>query len=75
VPDELSPAEERLLGLLLLLRAETRRGDAPPTELVMRAVRWQSMVRGAARALGSVVGAVADGIVLFLGLRSGRGRR
>jgi hypothetical protein len=71
---ELSPAEQRLIGLLLLLRDEVGRSDAALTERVMRGVRLQFLARGFARAVGSLVAAALDGIALVLG-RSGRTRR
>ncbi len=76
VPDEdLSPAEERLLRLLLLLQAETRRLDASLTDAVMRRARWQYAARGVARAIGTLAGAIVDGLGLVLRVGSGPTRR
>ncbi len=70
-PEELTPAEARVRDLLSQLRG------APPvavgTDLVprvVRAARWQRLVRGAVVAAGHVVGAVADGLSMLV-----RGRR
>ncbi len=69
-PDELSPAEARVRDLLGQL------SGAPPTPgtslvpRVVRAARWQRMVRGALVAAGQVVGSLADGLSTLL-----RGRR
>ncbi len=69
-PDEPTQAEERLLGLLLLLQAESR--GAPSTASVMRAVRWQTGLRNALRTLGTLAGSVTDGLSLLLGVRRPR---
>jgi hypothetical protein len=70
---EITAAEERLLGLLLLLRPDRARLDPRFNERVMRSVHWQSAVRGVAAALGSLAGALAEGLTLLLGMRRGSG--
>jgi hypothetical protein len=70
--DDLTPSEERLVRLLLLLRAEPVDGSAV-TNAVMRAARWQLVVRGVARALSDVALAVAEGVAMIAGV--GRSRR
>ena len=69
-PPEVSPAaEERLAGLLALLRADA---PAPPADLggrVMRAARWQHAVRGALRVGGWMTTAAADVVGLVVGGR------
>ena len=72
--EELTHAELRLVRLLALLRAEPAAADAGLSRSVMRSVRWQAVARGALAAIGSVGGAVADGLSLLLGRRS-TGRR
>ena len=72
--DELTRAERRLVGLLALLRAEPAPADAALARSVMRSVRWQAVARSALAAIGSVGGAVADGLSLLLARRS-TGRR
>lgn len=73
--DELTHAERRLVGLLALLRAEPAPADAALARAVIRTVRWQALVRGALAAIGSVGGALAEGVSLVLGSRSSGGRR
>lgn len=74
--EELSPAEQRLVRLLALLRAE--RVDAPGlASAVARTARWQLVVRELARSLASIAVAVAEGVGLLFGLggQGGRGRQ
>ena len=66
---ELTAAEQRLLGLLLLLREEARRPDPGLTARVMRGVRIQHLARGLVVAAGSLAGAVVDGLALIVGPR------
>jgi hypothetical protein len=70
--DDLTSSEERLVRLLLLLRAEPVDGSAV-TDAVMRAARWQVLVRGVARALSDVALAVAEGVAVIVGI--GRPRK
>jgi hypothetical protein len=76
-PDEsLTPGERRVRELLAPLARET---PPPAPDLVRRllsTVRWQSGVRGAVRAAGTVAGGMVEAAALLLGLRSrGRERR
>ena len=61
-------AEERLLALLALLRAEGERDDHTLVGTVMRNVRWQRTVRELLITIGSLAGAVTDGVAAILGL-------
>ena len=69
--DVATSAEERLLRLLASLERED--AGAGLTGRVMRSVRWQHAVRGVFGAIGAVAGAVAEGLVVFVGIRRGRG--
>ena len=69
--DELTPAEERLLALLTLLRAETPPSDPALTNAVMRTARWQVLVRGMFRAVGGFATVTADAFAAILGIRTG----
>ena len=66
--EERSPAEERVLALLAFLRAEAERDDATLVRNVMRNIQFQRTLREALAALGSLAGAVADGVAAILGL-------
>jgi hypothetical protein len=71
--EELSPAEQRLVRLLALLRAE--RVDAPAlASAVVRTARWQLVVRELARSLASIAVAVVEGAGLLFGFGA-QGRR
>ena len=63
--DTLTPAEERLVTLLLLLRVDV--GGGPQTSETMRLVRLQYAFREIARALGVLAAAVVDGLGVLLG--------
>ena len=67
--DPLAPSEERLLALLLLLRGDDGRGDPAMLPAVMQTVRWQRTFRHAARAVGDLALALADGLALVAGIR------
>lgn len=65
-PDDLSPAEEQLVALLEILRAEgVEPGDAL-ADAVMRTVEWQLFVRGTIVLIGDLVGSMAAMLSLFL---------
>lgn len=65
-PEDLSPAEEQLVALLELLRAEgVEPGDAL-ADAVMRTVEWQLFVRGTIVLIGDLVGSMAAMLSLFL---------
>jgi hypothetical protein len=66
---DLTPAEQRLVSLLMLLSEETRRSSEALTGRVMRAIRLQYLTRGFARAVGTLAAAVADGLALVFGLK------
>lgn len=69
-PEErLTPAEERLLALLVLLRAAPAAGAPAFTQAVMRRARWQHVLRQLLEAAGTMAGALVD--ALLLGRRSG----
>ncbi len=71
-PDEdLTPAEERLLALLTLLRAEAPRSDRALTEAVIRTARWQLVLLGVFRAVGGFATATVDTLAAILGIRAG----
>ncbi len=65
-----SASELRLDEHLELLRRDREQGDRSLVERVMRAARWQRVVRAPLRAAASLLGAVADGLgVLAAGRR------
>ena len=69
--DESTPgaAEERLMVLLEVLRADAARPDESIDERVMRTARWQYLVRGVLSVLNDLAALLVDGVVLMLGLR------
>jgi hypothetical protein len=69
--EDLTPAEERLLALLTLLRAEAPRSDRALTEAVMRTARWQLVLAGVFRAVGGFATATVDTLASILGIRAG----
>ena len=71
--EERSAAEEHVLALLALLQAEAERDDRTLVGAVMRHLRFQRTVREVLTAVGSLAGAVTDGVAIILGLprRSG----
>ena len=71
--EELTPAEERLLALLTLLRAEAPRSDHALTQAVMRSARWQLVALGVFRAVGGFATAAVDTLATILGIRAGSG--
>jgi hypothetical protein len=65
-PDGLSPAEEQVVALLELLRAE---GIEPTEELamaVMRTVRWQLLIRGTVALIGDLVASMTTALRLLV---------
>ncbi len=75
-PDaELTPAEQRLLGLLTLLREAPPEPDEGLTRAVMRRARWEAGVRSALRNVGGLAAAAAESVSVLLGRRSGSPRR
>ena len=75
--DAPTAAERRLVTLLALLRVD----DPPPDNralrrAVMRAIRWQLLVRRLGTDLGNVVVSMGQGILVLAGLRrTARGNR
>ena len=69
--DALTPAERRLLALLLLLRGEPV-GRAPAPERVVRIARVQLALRDALQAIAGLAAAVGDGLALVFGARTRR---
>jgi hypothetical protein len=65
-PDGLSAAEEELLALLELLRAEGLEPGAAVTDAVLRTVQWQVLVRGTIVLIGDLVGSMAAALALFI---------
>jgi hypothetical protein len=62
-------AEERLMVLLEVLRADATRPDESIDERVMRTARWQYLVRGVLSVLNDLAALLVDGVILMLGLR------
>ena len=70
-PDALSPGEERLLTLLVLLREDAPQPDDVLTDRIMRQARRQHVLRQAVAALATILAGIIDGALLLLGLRRG----
>lgn len=64
VDRDLTPAEEQLVALLELLRAERLEADEAMVEAVLRSARWQVVVRGAILLIDDLVGTVAGALGL-----------
>ena len=64
--DGLSPAEEQLVALLALLRAEQIEPRDTFADAVIRAVRWQLLARGTIVLIGDLAGSMATALRLFL---------
>jgi hypothetical protein len=74
--DGLTPAEERLVRLLALVRVHAEVAQTSLQHAVIQRVRWQLLSKHVGRAIAEVMGAVADGIALVFGVSSrGKGRR
>jgi hypothetical protein len=54
-----TPAEQRLVALLALLRSDLVRSRPGLAAAIMRRVRWQGLLRDVAGALGSFASSVA----------------
>jgi hypothetical protein len=65
--DAPSPAEQRLLALLLLLRRELDDSQGPPVSAVMRRVRVQRVLRDLLGAMTHLAAAAVEGVGLVLG--------
>ena len=66
--DDLSPSEQRLLSLLVLLQEEGPRPGEAVTEAILREARRQLVIRRTIQTLSSLLGGIADGARLLLGL-------
>ena len=66
--DALSPGEERLLTLLVLLREEAPHPGEPLTEAIMRHARRQQVLRRVGDTLAALLGGIVDGVAVLLGL-------
>ena len=64
--ERLSPAEERLVRVMAILRAEAEAADGPIRRAVMSRLRLQLLARTLTRAIGGIAGALADGLALVL---------
>ena len=73
-PDEANRASRKLGTYLESLRADQPRPDAGLVPGVVRKARWQRAVRAPLRAVGTLVGALADGLVVILGAGERRHR-
>jgi hypothetical protein len=69
--EELTPAEERLLTLLTLLRADAPRSDRALTDAVLRTARWQLVFLGVFSTVGGFATATVDTLASILGIRAG----
>jgi hypothetical protein len=68
--DGLSPAEEQVVALLELVRAEGIEPREALADAVMRTVEWQVLVRGTIVLISDLVGSMAAMLSLFLSERS-----
>jgi hypothetical protein len=71
--DRLTPAEERLVRLLALLRVHAGDAHASLQQSVMHRLRWQLLAQHFGRAISEIAGAVVDGLALVFG-SSSRGK-
>jgi len=67
--DGLSPTEQRLLTILILLREDAPRPDDALTAAIMRQARRQHVMRQAVMTVTSILAGIFDGALLLLGLR------
>jgi len=68
--DGLSPAEEQVVALLELVRAEGIEPREALADAVMQTVEWQVLVRGTIVLISDLVGSMAAMLSLFLSERS-----
>ena len=66
--EDLTPSEQRLLTLLMLLQEEAPRPAEPLTEAIMRHARRQLVLRRVGDTLATLLGGVFDGVLVLLGL-------
>ena len=64
--------DERLTGLLALLRVETEAEGDGVTPGVLRRARWQLVVRDVARTATAIGAAAGDGLAVLFGIGSRR---
>jgi hypothetical protein len=65
-PDGLTRAEEQLVALLEVLRAEGLDPGEALTDAVMRTVQWQVLVRGTIVLIGDLVSSMAAALGMFV---------
>jgi hypothetical protein len=65
--DRLTPAEERLVRLLALVRVHAEVAQTSLQHTVIHRVRWQLLSKHLARAAAEIMAAVADGVALVFG--------
>jgi hypothetical protein len=68
-PEPLSPAETRLLALVVLLREEAPRPDDSLEAAILRSARRQLVLRGALQELAKLLAGLGSALVQVLGLR------
>lgn len=74
-PEEgLTPAETRVLGLLLILRGAELRSDPALARRVVSSARWQRAVREALVAVGGLAASMFGGLATLTGFSRRRGR-
>ncbi len=72
-PDrDLTVQETALLQLVMSLRAEQPAAHESLTEVIMRTVRWQYLLRGTLRFVNLLAGSVGDGLSLLFGAAPAR---
>ena len=70
-----TPLEDRVIALLMLLRADPPRASDSLTLAILRSARWQSVLRRLLESTGAFAGSLVTGVDLLLGLRRDPGRR
>ncbi len=70
--EPLTPAERRARDLLAQLAGAPVQPGRELTARVVRAARWQRLVRSALQASGGVLSAAADGVTMLFGARRRR---
>jgi hypothetical protein len=74
-PEQLEPAERRLLALIVQLAEQPARPDPAFVAAVMRVLRWQLLVRHALATASDVSSALGGTVAGLLGVRTRGGRR
>lgn len=70
--DYQSPAERELEKYLESLREDDLQPDPNLLPHIVRRARWQRAIRAPLRAVGSIVGALTDGVAVLLGSSRGQ---